>query len=117
MDSFYSEKAGFETSRHDSSISMSRAMRSMKQHEMADRTNCISPEGEIDGKRNPQRRRVPVAVCTHLPFLLRWKLILLVPFSVVDADDERSSVAEIPAMARDAPTAVVLEIRTVSSYE
>ncbi|KAJ5979931.1 hypothetical protein N7481_007229 [Penicillium waksmanii] len=40
---------------------MSRAMLSMKQHEMGDRTNCISSVGEMDSKRNPQRRRVPVA--------------------------------------------------------
>lgn len=66
MDSFYSEKTGFESSRHDSALSMSRAMRSMNQHELGDRTGCISPVGEIDSKmRNPQRRRVPVAVCYY----------------------------------------------------
>jgi len=66
MDSFYSEKTGFEPSQHDSALSMSRAMRSMNQHEFGDRTDCISPVGEIDSKmRNPQRRRVPVAVCYY----------------------------------------------------
>jgi hypothetical protein len=36
---------------------------------------------------------------------------------VVDADDEKSSAAGILVMARAAPTAEVLEIQTVSSYE
>lgn len=63
MDSFYSEKTVFEPSRHDSALSMSRAIRSINQHEFGDRTDCISPVSEIDSKmRNPQRRRVPVAV-------------------------------------------------------
>ena len=65
MDSFY-EKTGFDQSRHDV-FSLSRSMRSMNQHEMkhelSDRSNCISPAAELDGKlRNSQRRRVPVAV-------------------------------------------------------
>ncbi|KAJ5761398.1 hypothetical protein N7533_003437 [Penicillium manginii] len=36
-------------------------IRSMNQHEVADRSNYISPAGDMDSKRNPQRRRVPVA--------------------------------------------------------
>lgn len=69
MDSFYAEK-GYEQSRHDSSFSMSRSMRSMTRHELGDRSNgCISPAAELDGKmRNPQRRRVPVAVCIPRSF-------------------------------------------------
>lgn len=71
MNSFYSGKAdGFEQSQHISSLTMSRSMRSMTQRELGDRTNSgISPAAELDGKlRNPQRRRVPVAVCTLVMF-------------------------------------------------
>lgn len=66
MDSFYSEKqSGFES--RDSSLYMSRSMRSMAQHELADRsTGCISPAADDSKLRNPQRRRVPVAVCAFL---------------------------------------------------
>lgn len=69
MDSFYAGK-GYEQSRHGTSFSMSRSMRSMTRHELGDRTNgCISPAAEVDGKmRNPQRRRVPVAVCPSWSF-------------------------------------------------
>lgn len=65
MYSFYTEK-GYEQSRHDTSLSMSGSMRSMTQHELGDRASSgISPAAELDGKlRNPQRRRVPVAVGT-----------------------------------------------------
>lgn len=57
MDSYYTDKtAAFEQSRHDGSLSMSRSMRSLNHHE-------LSPVVEMDSKmRNPQRRRVPVAV-------------------------------------------------------
>lgn len=63
MDFFYSEKqSGFET--RDSSHYMSRSMRSMAQQELADRSaRCISPAADDSKLRNPQRRRVPVAVC------------------------------------------------------
>lgn len=56
MHSYYTQK-GYE---------QSRSMRSMTQRELGNRSNsCISPAAELDGKfRNPQRRRVPVAVCT-----------------------------------------------------
>ncbi|KAJ5698204.1 hypothetical protein N7462_000209 [Penicillium macrosclerotiorum] len=56
MDPFYTEKAsGYESIRHET-LSMSRSMRNVNQHEP-------SPGAEIEGKmRNPQRRRVPVAV-------------------------------------------------------
>ncbi|KAJ5895561.1 hypothetical protein N7495_007252 [Penicillium taxi] len=61
MDSFYTEKSGFDQPRHDMAFSMSRSMRSMTQQELNDRS-CISHATEMDGKsRNPQRRRVPIA--------------------------------------------------------
>lgn len=121
MDSFYSDKTGLDPSRNDSALSMSRAMRSMNHHKLGDRTSCISPINEMDSKlRTPQRRRVPVAVCTPTLHPLPSKLLglpLTPIFSVVDVVDERSSAAEILAMARAALTAGVLEIQTASSYE
>jgi len=71
MDSFYSEnQSGFEP-RHDSSLFLSRSMRSMARHELNNRSaGCISPATDSDSKlRNPQRRRVPVAVCNPLCFM------------------------------------------------
>lgn len=65
MESFYAEKAaGFGQSRQDSTL-IPRSMRSMNHHKLGDRgASCINPANELDGKlRNPQRRRVPVAVC------------------------------------------------------
>lgn len=115
MDSFYAEKE-YEQSRHDTSFSMSRSMRSMTRHELGDRTNgCISPAAELDGKmRNPQRRRVPVAVCTSRSF---EPLSLLHNHSVAGVEKERSSAVAIPVMVRVVQTAEVLATQTVNSCE
>ncbi|KAJ5225084.1 hypothetical protein N7468_006309 [Penicillium chermesinum] len=63
MESFYSEKAGYDQSRHDV-LSLSRSMRNLNQRELSDHASgVISPTTEMEGKlRNSQRRRVPVAV-------------------------------------------------------
>lgn len=63
MESFYSEKPGYDQTRHDAVLSLSRSMRSLHQHELNDHSGGISPGTEMEGKlRNSQRRRVPVAV-------------------------------------------------------
>ncbi|KAJ6151815.1 hypothetical protein N7470_006943 [Penicillium chermesinum] len=66
MESFYSEKAGYDQSRHDV-LSLSRSMRNLNQRELSDHASgVISPTTEMEGKlRNSQRRRVPVAVNSH----------------------------------------------------
>lgn len=118
MDPFYAEKAaGFGQSRHDPTFSMSRSMRRMDRHELADRgASCISPATEPDGKlRNPPRRRVPVAV--GISFSGESTLASNTSSSVNDAGKERSSVAEILAMARAVLTAAVPAPVTASSCE
>ncbi|KAJ5707970.1 hypothetical protein N7488_007771 [Penicillium malachiteum] len=59
MDSYYSEKTGFDQSRHE----LSRSMRSLNRQELDRSNTCVSPSADIDAKlrSNTQRRRVPVA--------------------------------------------------------
>lgn len=115
---YYSEKV-FDQARHDSSLAVSHAMRSTGQHELSDRRNRsrISPVAELDTKlRNPQRRRVPLAVgfTYPLPF---WGHVILTLDSAADVDAEKSNAAATTGTDKPAPTAAVPATRIASSYE
>lgn len=119
MDSYYPEKTGYEQSRHNTALTLSRSMRSLNQHELSDHSSGgMSPSTEMEGKlrNSQQRRRVPVAVSYFFYQLIStWIFLSNKLNSVAGAGKGRSSAAATLAMAKDAPTVGVPVIMTASS--